>query len=165
MKIRKFYDMISPVYPFISFLDSESREKGLRMAKVEIGETVLCIGFGSGKELEYFCKKGCNVIGLDCSEKIVKRYGNEDCVIGDIRDLPFSEKTFDIVYSAFVVDLFEDRDTEDILFGLGRILKDNGRIVLVTNCDEKGLGKYLVWFYNWRLILNCFERFYAVLDK
>ena len=160
MKIRTFYDLISPIYPFISFLDSSSRKKGLGIAYAKKGERVLCIGFGNGKELEYFAGKGCCVTGLDCSNKIVRMYGKGSSVVcGDIKNLPFQDRSFDLVYSAFVVDLFDDEDILRIIKEIGRVVRDDGRVVILTNCEEKGFGKVLVQFY--KLV----SRYYPVRNR
>ena len=159
MKTSEFYDAISSFYPFISFLDAPSRKKGLELSKAKEGDKVLCIGFGSGKELEFFKEKGCKVVGVDCSAKIVEKYGKGDCIVGDIVDLPFQKGSFDLVYSAFVIDLFEDSQIKDILRELEKIVRDNGKIVLVTNCDEIGWRKWLVKFYR------KVSRFYPVRNR
>ncbi|MCK5322336.1 MAG: class I SAM-dependent methyltransferase, partial [Candidatus Aenigmarchaeota archaeon] len=159
MKTSDFYDAISSFYPFISFLDSPSRKKGLEMSKAKKDEKILCIGFGSGKELEFFKDNGCKIIGVDCSSRIVEKYGKGDCIVADIVDLPFQNRYFDLVYSAFVIDLFEDTQIKDILRGLGRIVGDKGRIVLLSNCDERGWRKWLVRFYR------KVSRFYPVRNR
>ncbi len=160
MKIRKFYDMISPIYPFISFLDSPSRKKGLGMADVHKEDKVLCIGFGDGMELKYFAEKGCSLVGIDCSNKIIRKYGEGSPVVcGDIRDLPFQDKRFDLVYSAFVVDLFDDMSIVEIVKEIGRVVRDDGRVVILTNCEEKGFGNIPVRFY--KLV----SRYYPVRNR
>jgi ubiquinone/menaquinone biosynthesis C-methylase UbiE len=147
-KYKSFYNKLAFFYPIISFVDTLSRVKSLEMCELREGDKVLCVGIGSGKELNYFISKKCDVLGLDISDKVIKKYGRGVSQIGDMRELEFKNNSFDLIYSSFTIDLFCDSVIEKILDKLYKIVKPDGRVVLVCNCEESGVAKSLVGLYK-----------------
>jgi ubiquinone/menaquinone biosynthesis C-methylase UbiE len=77
-----------------------------------------------------------NLVGLDFSKKLIQtaRHFNRKLktkikfVLGDIRNMPFKEKTFDIVISAGVIEHVPE--TEKALSEISRVVKDRGYLLI-----------------------------------
>ncbi len=79
----------------------------LQKAGVSQGTTVLDIGCGSGIYCEMAAKRGAQVSGLDASETLIEiarqRVPDGDFRTGEMEELPYAERTFDVVtgFSSF----------------------------------------------------------------
>ena len=69
-------------------------------------------GCGSGVYLARFAEMGYQVVGVDFAQRTVARLKTAlpdlDIQVGDIRNLPFQNNTFDAYYSGGVIEHFED---------------------------------------------------------
>jgi len=75
--------------------------------------------------------KFCDVTGLDISEEALqpmKELGlkNVTFVVGDCRDLPFPDKSFDVVVAAEVIEHLTELDGDKLLMEAKRVLKRGG---------------------------------------
>lgn len=95
---------------------------------------VLDAGCGTGFFSDYFQRKGCDVFGLDNSDKalyLTKESNNKINVIkGNIFKLPFKNNSMDMVFSDGLLEHFKKPET--ILTNFKRILKKNGLMVTVV---------------------------------
>ena len=91
-------------------------------------------GCGSGSYLARFAEMGYQVVGVDFAQRTVARLNaalpDLDVLVGDIRDLPFPNNTFDAYYSGGVIEHFEDGLMPQIEEAY-RVLKAGG-VFLVT---------------------------------
>jgi SAM-dependent methyltransferase len=102
-----------------------------------------------GKELKL---KGNKVIGLEISEKAAEEAKRDldEVIIGNIEeiDLPFSEKYFDVIICADVLEhLF---DPKNILIKLRKYLKDDGEMLVV-------IPNIAYWAIRLQMLLGKFE--------
>jgi demethylmenaquinone methyltransferase/2-methoxy-6-polyprenyl-1,4-benzoquinol methylase len=105
------------------------------------GERVLDIGCGTCLLEESVGGRGCRVVGLDLTERMI-RIGQSKrvpCVdvllVGDAESLPFPDGAFDVVVSCYVpkyVDLA--RFAEEV----ARVLRPGGRVVLYDFVRPRG---------------------------
>ena len=98
---------------------------------------VLEVGGGPGElaaRIEH--ELGCEVTMLDVSPRMVElaRGRGVDARVGDVRDLPFDEASFDCVLAAWM--LFHVPDLDRGLAELARVLPTGGRLVAVTNSEH-----------------------------
>jgi len=76
--------------------------------------------------------------GIDAARSFLKRLGidNVETVAGSAEALPFPDKDFDLVFSAYAVQYV--RDKEKALREIRRVLKDNGAaVIIVPNFTER----------------------------
>ena len=98
---------------------------------------VLEIGCGGGAHSALFKRKGANVTAVDLTAERVNSTalklkmipGKSKVLQADAEQLPFEEKSFDIVYSNGV--LHHSQNTESCVAEAWRVLKPSGRIVLM----------------------------------
>lgn len=93
------------------------------------GERVLDLGCGYGWYTDFFARNGADAVGVDGSEKMIaiarERYPNLEFSLADIeKPLPFSDGSFDIVFSNQVLMDIEDADF--VISESERVLKHGG---------------------------------------
>lgn len=101
-----YYDEISKGY---EELHREEQEKKLAIVKENIkvykNDLLLDVGCGTGVTSNF----GCNVVGLDPSIKLLDKCSFPiKKVLGEAENIPFKDKTFDIVVSITAIQNFHD---------------------------------------------------------
>lgn len=99
------------------------------------GLRILGAGCGTGRTEALLSNEGADVVCLDhISEAIEisrihaqRMHCTEHFIVGDIRRMPFKDKTFDLINSGGVLEHFEN--LEDILYEHFRITKPNGMMI------------------------------------
>src|ERR1700674_4372917 len=82
-------------------------EAVLKAANVKSGDKVLDVGCGSGLFCQLAAKRGAQVAGVDAAPKLIEiareRTPKGDFHVGEMEELPFADKTFDLVtgFNAF----------------------------------------------------------------
>jgi ubiquinone/menaquinone biosynthesis C-methylase UbiE len=104
---------------------------------------VLDAGCGAGRFATHLAQRSRTVVALDSSPLMVERakrsaadYGltNMQCVVGNIRALPFADGTFDLVTCLDVLFMFDD--PADGLRELVRVAKPGGQVVILNPSDK-----------------------------
>ncbi len=103
--------------------------------------TLLEIGTGQGGDADFFQLQGYKVTATDYSENAVvsasKRVKNVDFqIIDTAQGLPFSDYSFDIVYSHLALHYFDAETTKKVFADIHRILKPEGIFATLTNTIE-----------------------------
>lgn len=103
--------------------------------------TVLDLGCGGGRNIEYFLTKANRVYGIDHSEASVKmssernkeaiESGRCKILLGDVKSLPFKDESIDLV-TAFETIYFWN-DIEECFKEIYRVLKKDGKFLI---CNE-----------------------------
>ena len=96
-------------------------------------DSILDLGCGEGTRLNLLVTQGRGV-GIDISSKAIslakEKYPDFDFRVGDLEKLPFKNKSFDLVYSAFV---FEHLDNpEKVIKEAIRVLTPGGKLVVIA---------------------------------
>ena len=155
--IRDMFDALAPGYDqfnrLSSFgLDMRWRREAIRYIKS--GSYILDIGTGTGDLAREFIKAGNRVVGIDFSERMVKKarekYGQDPHVsymVASSEAIPFEESTFDGVISAFVIrNLYQGGILQSSLRECYRVLKPGGQMVHVElTRPPKG---FLLWSHR-----------------
>lgn len=102
------------------------------------GKTILEVGCGRGATLREFARRGAYTFGLDYSEEaieICRKLQAEERTIpqgtfvnADARSLPFSDGTFDFVFSVGLIEHFEE--PVELLLEQCRVLKPEGHLLV-----------------------------------
>ena len=108
----------------------------MELCHIKKGSYVLEVGCGVGLTTAYLAKKGCKVVGIDLSEKMIekarekaKRKGLEDKIeflVADAQKLPFKDNTFDAVISESVYVFIPDR--KKAMKEFNRVIKKGGYV-------------------------------------
>ena len=108
----------------------------LEMLSPLSGERILDVGCGTGIFTRDVLSLEVEVTGLDLSLPMLKQAirkisGNTfNGLVGDMKSLPFSDGTFDKVFSMTAIEFLGD--AKEAVKELGRVTKKNGTIVLTT---------------------------------
>lgn len=111
---------------------------------------LLDAGCGTGAMLGMF-RKDCpdkNYTGIDLSEKMIetakrKKLDGVCFVAGDCENLPFAEKSFDVVTCSMSFHHYPD--PEKFFQSLHRVLRPGGRLILR---DMAAKSKTMMWVFN-----------------
>lgn len=161
---RRFYDRISGVYDWLADTNEKpARQAGLKALDLKPGEKVLELGFGTGNEvLDLLNLVGTSglVAGIDISSGMLAVAKNKlqgqtpDLRVGDARQLPWPDGSFDATYSSFTLELFPEEDIPVVLAETKRVLRPGGRVGIVSMATVKGgqkasaLEKTYVWMHR-----------------
>ena len=150
---------------------------------------VLDIGCGSGRFSEIALSSGAIVVGIDYSNAVdacwnnLKSNPNFFVIQADIYNLPFSENSFDYIYSLGVLQ--HTPDVKKAFDALPKLLKNNGEICVdfyeksfkssllpkywlrpfTKNIDNKKLFKWLKLVVPYLLNLSIFLSYVPLLGK
>lgn len=156
------YDWLSRFYDTIS-APGEKRftQAGLALLAPARNETVLEIGFGTGRSLVALARAvGDNgrVYGIDLSKGMLRVTQNrlnvaglnEQVVLeqGNATKLPFEPSFFDAVFMSFTLELFPATSIPLVLAECRRVLKQDGRLGLVSMA-ESGRPTLTQHLYLW----------------
>ena len=159
---KQFYDRVSRVYDYsIGTFERKYAETALRLLSIEEGETVLEIGFGSGRCLKRVAEsagKTGKVYGIDISlgmlevtTRRLEKAGLIDRVelcCGDAANLPYQDNIFDAVFMSYTLELFDTPEVPKLLKEVKRVFKESGRLGVVSISRENGESKALR-LYEW----------------
>lgn len=88
---------------------------------------------------------------LEVTKKRLKMAGLAERVklhCGDASSLPFEDNKFDAVFMSFTLELFDTPEITKVLNEIKRVLKQNGRLGVVSMSKEDGESK-LLRLYEW----------------
>jgi malonyl-CoA O-methyltransferase len=138
------------------FWDSFEQDKLAPYIAEAEGKKVLDAGAGTGRLTIRLHEAGAEVTALDISPDMLRILEKKDSGIetveGDMEAMPFDDETFDMVFSS--LSLVHLKDPKDFLDECYRVLKDDGRVVLVNIHYRKaetlkdGQGRYTIQGYN-----------------
>jgi ubiquinone/menaquinone biosynthesis C-methylase UbiE len=101
-----------------------------------IGQSVLCVGCGSGEECNVLLKNGAkNVVGIDLSSGLINEaktaFPNIEFYVMSVEKLDFTDNKFDVIYSSLVMHYLLNWDVA--LSEMYRVLKPGGRLIFSTH--------------------------------
>ena len=103
------------------------------------GKSILCVGVGSGEELDMLFRRGAeDITAVDISNELLKRAATKFPTVKyhkmDMMDLAFADGSFDVVYSSLAFHYSDDWD--QLLSGIYKILKKGGVLLFSTHRPE-----------------------------
>lgn len=143
-KIRETYNWISKIYFLAIPLEKKARMRGIELAQIQPNDSVLEVAVGTGYSFLEILKRvdrKNTVYGIDLSSAMLEKarklaikngYANFDLTEGDARRLPFPDETFDVLYNSYMLDLTPLADFPVVLKEFYRVLKCDGRLILVN---------------------------------
>jgi ubiquinone/menaquinone biosynthesis C-methylase UbiE len=155
--IARAYGLAAPLYGLWSTLFEERAiQRGLALASVRKGERILEVAVGPGAALAKLHREAGPaglVVGIDIAPGMLRaarrRVPDAALALADARALPFRGGAFDMVWSSYFLDLIPTCELTPLLKEFCRVLRPDGRLLLV-DLSKKGKGK--IWW----------ERFYSI---
>jgi len=121
--------------------DYENKDIIKEIKKKNKNSIILDAGCGSGLLLYKFYKEGYqNLHGIDLNPenvKIASDYNLFDIKLGNILETGYENNKFDIIICSHVLQVFDADKAFNLFKELGRILKPDGLLVIVTLNDFK----------------------------
>lgn len=159
---KAVYDRLSRWYDLLAGLaEGPSRKIGVRLLNAQPGEKILEIGFGTGHQILAFAQavgSTGSVYGIDISEGMnritqarIQKAGLSDRVMltcQDATSLPYSSGFFDALFLSFTLELFDTPEIPSFLAECHRVVKDGGRICVVTLAKQER-DSWAVRLYEW----------------
>lgn len=169
---RNVYDRTSRWYRFVEEpFERRAQTAGLVLLRVRPGERVLELGCGAGGALVALARAvGAEgrVVGLDLSPGMIsqaaarlRRAGLTDraaLLVGDATSIPWPDVSFDALFMAFTLELFDTPEIPLVLAECRRVLLPGGRLAVVSLSRETPVG------WPTRLYERLHDRFPATLD-
>lgn len=160
--IRTSYNRMSRWYDILVSSEQKFTEEGLKKLQVIEGETVLEVGFGTGRSLVVLAHsvgETGKVYGIDLSENMVKialsRVKKERLqyrvvvACGDAAELPFEEDFFDAIFMSFILEIFDSSEIPAVLKECWRVLHHEGRLCVVAlSRKETSAVKLYEWIHR-----------------
>jgi demethylmenaquinone methyltransferase/2-methoxy-6-polyprenyl-1,4-benzoquinol methylase len=154
-RLCKWYDLLS------ARSEKKFIDLGLQKLKVNEGEVILEIGFGTGYsivKMAHSVKSTGKVYGIDISEGMfagtltkVKKEGVAErvsLICEDAIKLPFESNFFNAIFMSFTLELFDTPEIPIVLKECKRILQKDGRICVVS-LSKVGKPRFLIRFYEY----------------
>lgn len=136
------YDLF--MYPFEKIILRNIRKEIIQNAY----GSVLEIGMGTGANLPYYnYNKIDKIVGLDVniSSKIKNKFNSKTEILnGQAENIPFKDKTFDVIVSTLVLCSVED--VNQSVCEIKRVLKDDGIFIFMEHILPE--GKNMSSFFN-----------------
>lgn len=158
-----FYNRHAALYDFLAFASERLLlDRGLSLLNLQRGERVLEIGFGPGRTLATMGKSvglSGEILGIDAAPAMVNiatnRISKEHLgdyvhpIHGDILSWQPPIQTFDAIFMAFTLELFDDGQIDVVLEKCQKTLRAGGRIAIVALSENgKGFGKLIYWWLH-----------------
>jgi ubiquinone/menaquinone biosynthesis C-methylase UbiE len=100
-----------------------------RFLRPSRGDVIVDLGCGSGRSLVWNAASGASMIGIDVAPYFAaEALTGADLVLGDLRRLPFADRSF---RKAYALDVFEHLSREgltDVLREIARVMEPGGQI-------------------------------------
>ncbi len=155
-RIGQVYDGIAPVYDLWGKLtESHARLAALELAEISDGQTILEVAVGTGLAFYEIVKRNPNGVntGIDLSQGMLKKAkkrlsrlsdANYSLHIGTAFDLNVENESVDILVNNYMFDLIPFEDMDKIIMEFKRVLKKDGKLILVnmTKGERFGSGIY-----------------------
>ncbi|NWF92891.1 MAG: class I SAM-dependent methyltransferase, partial [Syntrophaceae bacterium] len=135
--VKKVFDILAPFYDIVTMPFSRVRDKVVNFTNVRNGSKILDIATGTGKQAFAFAKKGCDVVGIDLSQAMLKvankknKYGNVKFEVANATHLPFEDNSFDVSCVSFGLHDMPLTIREKALKEMVRVTKTKGMTVIV----------------------------------
>ena len=156
--IGSVYDKIAPIYDVWGILaESRARNRALSLAQIKDGQAILEVAVGTGLAFYELVKKNPNGTnaGVDLSrgmlEKAQKRIsrlseGHYSLETGTAFDLRVADESIDTLVNSYMFDLIPFEDMDRIIKEFRRVLKKNGKLILVNMTQGEGFGSKIYDF-------------------
>lgn len=129
------YDGISRVAALTVGGEAQFRQLAIADLEITANTVVLDLCCGSGQATAYLTARSQHVTGLDASPRSIARaqqnVPNAAYIKGFAQDLPFSDRSFDLVHVSAALHEMEHTTLQKIVWEVYRVLKPGGVFAIV----------------------------------
>ena len=155
VNIGAVYDRIAPIYDLWGiWTESKARNRAIELAEIKNGQSILEVAVGTGLAFSEILKRNPDGInsGIDLSKgmlaKAAKRAhklakANYSLNVGSAFDLNIEDESIDILVNNYMFDLIPFKDMDKILEEFKRVLKKEGKLVLVNMTQGERFGSQI----------------------
>lgn len=164
-KVKKYYAWRASNYDAMAEWEAPYHAEAVRLADAHEGQRILVAACGTGRGMDKLVEAigpTGRVDALDISEEMigqsrakVEKLGLADRIYfqrGNVRNLPYPDNTFDILYNGYMFDLIELDGFAPILKEMMRVLKPGGKIVLLNMSKPDEQKTFYERIYKWTKI-------------
>ena len=144
----KAYYQDNDYYEIFSASEDASGEVGAFLKEISSNKTILDAGCGTGKYLEILEANSKEYVGVDLSYEQIKKAQNKvkksttKLICANLKEIPLPDNYFDLIISSWVLGTILDLEERHLaLEELKRVLKPNGKIILVENAEKSFFEK------------------------
>jgi ubiquinone/menaquinone biosynthesis C-methylase UbiE len=166
-EIPALYDRLSRIYGLWAALtESRARRRALQRAAPRDGADILEIAVGTGQLFAQVVRANPRgrTQGIDISPRMLARArtrvaglaGVAQLEVGNAHALPFPKGAFDLVMVSYLFDLLPEESFPAVIAEIRRVLRDNGRVVVVNmTIAERRRDDLYRWVYRlWPKLLG-----------
>jgi demethylmenaquinone methyltransferase / 2-methoxy-6-polyprenyl-1,4-benzoquinol methylase len=157
-EIGRVYDNLSKIYDIWGYLtESRARNRAIELAEIKDGQNILEVAVGTGIAFYEIVKRnphGHN-LGIDLSKGMLEKAqdrmkkmsgANYSLTIGTAFELSAQRESVDLLINNYMFDLISFEDMDKVLVEFKRVLKVDGKLVLVNMTEGETLGSRLYDF-------------------
>ena len=150
-EIPAVYDSLSKTYDIWGKLaETRVRNRAIELADITDGQHILEVAVGTGLGFYEIVRRNPNGtnIGVDIStgmlKKAIKRLGklpqaNYELKVESAFNLESADNHFDLLMNSYMFDLVSFDEMDSILDEFRRVLKENGKLIVVNMTEGKTL--------------------------
>lgn len=159
--IGAVYDRIAPIYDVWGKLtESHARNRAIELAEIKDRQNILEVAVGTGVAFYEIVKRNPNGIntGIDLSQRMLEKAinrlsklsgANYSLNVGTAFNLDVENESIDTLVNNYMFDLIPFEDMDKILIEFRRVLKNDGKLILVNMTEGERFGSKLYDFiYN-----------------
>ena len=156
-EVRSVYNRIAKVYDLWGRLtETRARQRGIELADIRDGERILDVAAGTGMILTEIVRRNptCMTAAIDISEGMLQKAqaklkgtrAQVELKQGSAFEIPYPAGTFDLLINGYMFDLMPHAAVPQLLAEFKRVLKPDGRLVLINMTGGERWGSH---FYEW----------------
>ncbi|MGI9570351.1 MAG: class I SAM-dependent methyltransferase [Desulfobulbia bacterium] len=151
-QIGSMYDKIAPIYDIWGKLtESQARNRALELSEIKDGQAILEVAVGTGLAFYEIVKRNPNGknIGIDLSTGMLGKAKNRvsklsesnySLDVGNAFELSNEDESIDTLINNYMFDLISFEDMDKILLEFRRVLKTDGKLILVNMTEGERFG-------------------------
>ncbi len=145
------------------YSNTERIRNNLKKVTTLTNKNILEIGAGTGRDSLYMVSEGCSLFLLDYTQssleiirKLIPQTASAFPIGGDAFALPFSDRSFDVVFHQGLLEHFRKEDATKLLIENIRVLKPDGYLLVdvpqryhIYTIIKHVLIFFNSWFAGW----------------
>ncbi len=159
-EVKKVYNGLAWIYDVWGALtERKARQRGIELAKVQNGESILDVACGTGlilADIARVNRTGLNA-GIDISSSMLAKAhvrlknarSRVDLKQANAFEIPYPDASFDLVINGYMFDLMPVDAMPKLLSEFHRVFKPGGRLVLINMTEGERPGSRIYqWVYQ-----------------